>query len=167
MAPGSRRATPVSLYKRCLGLAAAWGLLGAAACACVFVISTIPIGPDGRTVPGMLLLLDWTLDAFMLPFCAVAPVLLLRAGYTFLRHSAGAGIMWTLAWGPVASASLAVEVLFLARFVHWLGTPYGPNLGYMAWHAFDFTAGFLVIGVAMMCVLTGAQRRMTSHLAGQ
>ena len=134
-APGSGHATPVSPPKRCLGLAAAWGLLGAATCTCEFVISTIPIGPDGRTVPGRLLLLCWLLEAYMMPFCAVAPFLLLRAGYTYLRRSAGAGMLWTLAWGAVASASLAVEALFLIRIVHWLRTPYGPNLGYMAWHA--------------------------------
>ena len=103
----------------------------------------------------------------MLPFCVVAPVLLLRAGYTYLRRSAGGGILWTLAWGAVASASLAVEVLFLTRLVHWLRTPYGPNLGYMAWHALDFAAGFLVVGAVMTCMLIGAQRRMTRRLAGQ
>ena len=113
----------------------------------------MPIGLDGRAVPAWMSVTDWILDACMLPFCAVAPVLLLRSGYTYFRRAAGAGLPWTRAWCAVASASLAVEALFLIRLVHWLGTPYGPNLAYMAWHALDFSADFLVAGALMTCML--------------
>jgi hypothetical protein len=94
-------------------------------------------GLDGLAVPVWMQVTAWMLGASILPFCAVAPVLLLRSGYTYLRRAAGAGIPWTLARFAVASASLAVEALFLIRFVHWLRTPYGPNLGHVSWRALD------------------------------
>jgi hypothetical protein len=124
----------------------------------VFAISTIPIqGYDiGRIIPPWLDLTSLLLVACMLPFCALVPIPLLIAGRRHLRRSA-VRTPWRTTWDAAASASIAVEVIFLIELAHALTTPY-PNLRYMAWHALEFSACFLVTSVAMTVALSAARR---------
>ena len=142
----------------CLGLVAGWALLGAAACAVTFIISTISVQVGfGRTIPLPLDIIEAVLALGMLPLCTVGPVGLLVSGWAYLRHSAHQRVRWVTVWAAVTSMSLAIEVLFWNRLMHMLGTRYG-NLPHPSWHALDFTVGYLVAGGAMACVLIGARR---------
>jgi hypothetical protein len=89
----------------------------------------------------------------MLPLCTLIPVPLLVAGRRYLRRSL-AGTPRVAAWTAVASAGIAVEVLFWL----WLGFSHVgrfPLLPDPSWHALDFSVGFLIVGAAMAGVLLG------------
>src|ERR1700722_14164130 len=99
-----------SSMRLCLGLIAGWALLGAAACAVTFIISTIPAQVGfGRTIPLPLDIVEAVLALGMLTFCTAGPVGLLVSGWAYLRHSAHQGARWITAWTAVASTSLAIE----------------------------------------------------------
>jgi hypothetical protein len=153
-----RTASDWASLRLCLAFSAGWALLGAAACAVTFLISTIPAPvPDGRSIPLALDILEAVLALGMLTLCTASPVPLLITGYAYLRRSARGGARWVTAWATVASASLALEAVFWIRLEHLLGTRYA-NLPYPSWHALDFAVGYLVVGAAMACVLIGAAR---------
>jgi hypothetical protein len=119
----------------CLGLIAGWALLGAAACAVTFTISTIPAQVGfGRTIPLPLDIIEAVLALVMLTFCTAAPVGLLVSGWAYLRHSAHQGARWVTTWAAVGATSLAIEALFWSRLMHMLGTRYA-NLPHPRWHA--------------------------------
>ena len=74
----------------CLGLIAGWALLGAAACAVTFAISTIPAQVGfGRTIPLPLDIIEAALALGMLPLCTVGPVGLLVTGWAYVPPSLG------------------------------------------------------------------------------
>jgi hypothetical protein len=142
----------------CLGVVAGWALLGAAACAVTFIISTIPAQAGfGRTIPLPLDIIEAALAVGMLPLCTVGPVGLLVSGWAYLRHSAHQGARWVTVWTAAVSMSLAIEALFWSRLMHLLGTRYA-NLPHPSWHALDFAISYLVVGTTMACVLIGARR---------
>ena len=157
--PGARKAPAWPPSRNlCLGLATGWALLGAAACAVTFGVSTIPApAPDGRAIPLWLELVEAVLAVCMLPACTLIPVPLLAAGRTHLHRVAGAGQRSAAAWTAVASIGIALEALFWVRLVHLFRTSYS-NLPQPSWHALDFSIGFAIVGAAMIGVLIGATR---------
>lgn len=142
----------------CLSLAVGWGLLGAAACANTFVISTIPAPlPDGRSIPFALQAAEALLALTMVPLCLLIPVPLLIAGRNYLRRSVPATRRWVTAWSAVAAACAGIEALFLFRLALFFGSA-GPGLPHPSWHALAFAIGFLAVGTAMTYVLINAGR---------
>jgi hypothetical protein len=171
MFPGRGPAVPVpdqgrprrtSSSRLWLSLAVGWGLLGAGACGTIFAISLIPGPlPDGRSGPIALYVAAAVLAVLMVPFCAFVPVPLLIAGRNQLRRSPYAGRRWARAWTVVASASLAVEALFLFRLGNvfagvWLAASW--NLPQPSWRALAFSISFLIVSAAMTSVLMSARR---------
>jgi hypothetical protein len=141
-----------------LALIAGWALIGAGACGVTFIISTIPPAVGfGRTIPLPLDIIEAVLAVGMLTFCTAGPVLLMMAGRAYLRSTAHDRGRWVTAWTAAASTSLAIEALFLVRFVHMLESSY-PNLPYPSWHALDFAVGYLVDGAVLASVLIIARK---------
>lgn len=167
--PGSGQRPPFQAPSRrfCLCLAAGWALLGAAACATTFVISTIPGPlPDGRSIPFVLAAAEALLAVAMVPLCMLIPVPLLIAGRNYLRRSAHAAQRWVTAWTAAAAACIGIEVLFLSRLASLFGAMATgfPNLPHPSWHALAFAAGFLIAGAAMTYILIKPRRTATDIL---
>jgi hypothetical protein len=125
------------------------------------VTSAIPAPfPDGRQIPFWLDIATLLLACCMLPACTLIPVPLLVAGRRCVRLTARAGSRWAAAWTGAASAGIAVETLFLVRFIGLIrafGSGF-PNLPEPSWNALDFSIAFMIAGGAMMVVLFGATR---------
>jgi hypothetical protein len=153
----SRGVPPGKLW---VGLAAVWALLGAGLRAVAFANSLIA-APWLSGVPNfVLLVLELALAVVglcMLPLCTLIPVPLLIAGRRHLRRSL-AGPRRVAAWTAIASAGIAVEVLFWVRLVRLVGSSVDFRFlpDYPSWHALDFSAGFLIVGAAMAGVLLSA-----------
>lgn len=167
--PGSGHGQPFHAPSRmfCLGLAAGWALLGAAACATTFAISTIPGPlPDGRSISFVLEAAEALLAVAMVPLCMLIPVPLLIAGRKYLRRSAHARQRWVTAWTAAASACIGIEVLFLSRLAFLVGAMATgfPNLPQPSWHALAFAIGFLIVGAAMTYILISPRRTATDIL---
>ena len=98
---------------RCVTLVAAWSLLGAIPCAITFGIIASLVLPGGLWSPSAwLVIVGIALGLCALPLCGLMPVLLLIAGRRYLRRSTGSGTREDTAWTVVASAAIAVGVLF-------------------------------------------------------
>ena len=154
-----RRRVPAR--KLCVTLATAWSLLGASVCALAFAISLITAPwPAPESSKAVLLVLELALAVLglcMLPLCTLVPVPLLIAGRRHLRRSR-AGTWRVAAWTAIASAGIAVQVLFWLRFVILLGSSVDFRFlpDYPSWHSLDFSVGFLIVGAAMAGVLLSA-----------
>jgi hypothetical protein len=138
----------------CVIPAAGWSLLGASTCAVEFAYSLVPEqGPYYiRSVPCALDAAGTVLLVCMLPLCALIPVPLLIIGRRYLRRSL-AGTRQVAARTAVASASITVEALSWLRL--YLNVS-GPRwLSHPSWHALEFPAGLLIVGVPMAGVLLG------------
>lgn len=144
----------------CPFLAAGWALLGGAASAAAFAISTIPAPPPwGRaySIPLWLEVTQALLAIIMVPVCAVIPVPLLITGRRRLRGAVKASLSWNSAWTAAASAAVLVEAMFLyrlARLLLMLGS--FPNLPTPSWHALAFAIAYITAGLMMVFVLMAA-----------
>jgi len=153
-----RRRVPAR--KLCVSLAAVWSLLGASVCAIAFANSLITAPWPAPGPKSVLLVLELALAVLglcMLPLCTLIPVPLLIAGRRHLRRSL-AGTRRVATWTAIASAGIAVEALFWLRLILLLGSSIDFRFlpDYPSWHALDFSAGFLIVGVAMAGVLLSA-----------
>jgi hypothetical protein len=154
-----RRRVPAR--KLCVSLAAVWSLLGASVCALAFAISLItapwPAPEPSKAVLLVLLLALAVLGLCMLPLCTLMAVPLLIAGRRHLRRSL-AGTRRVAVWTAIASAGIAIEVLFWLRLIHLLGSSIDFRFlpDYPSWHSLDFSAGFLIVGAATAGVLLSA-----------
>jgi hypothetical protein len=134
----------------CAALVACWSLPGSAICAIAFVDPSwsppsLPSGPlrDPIAVEVVLNEIFWV----------ILPVILLVVGIAHLS-SAVAGWRWPAAWISAVAAGIALDALgsfALARAREGIDTP--PS-----WYGLPMSIGFVVIGAAMIAVLTGAAR---------
>lgn len=141
-----------------LVLAAGWALLGTAACATTFVISTIPAPPPwGRayTTPFWLQATELLLALIMIPACAAIPVPLLVLARRRIA-AARTSPFWLRAWTAAASAAVLVEAVFLYRLALML-RPF-QNLPTRDWHALAFAIAYAVAGLVIILVLIAARQ---------
>jgi O-antigen/teichoic acid export membrane protein len=92
--------------------------------------------------------------SFKLPLSAIIPGPLLAAGCICLRR-ARASASWVLTWAAAAASGLAIEALFLVRFVRMLKTPF-YNRPQPSWRALDFAIAVAATGIATIGTLAGA-----------
>lgn len=150
-------------------LVASYTLLGAVACAYLFAVSTQPVTiPDDPPVLGP----PWVGGAvFVLMFAlaapwALLPVPLLIVGALRLRQVPPAGWRWCAAWVAAIAASTGLEVLAGTHYAQPWVSPAYQGAAVVNWMSLAESAGFVCAGVAMMTVLTAAQRSVNRQLAG-
>lgn len=143
--------------KLCVSLAGVWSLLGASACAGLFVVSLIPLQGSYpyyiRSVPVGLDDTGTAIGVCMVPLCLLIPIPLLIAGRRYLRRSL-AGTRRIAAWTAAASAGIVIETLFLFKLCH-----HDCLIPYRSWHVLELSMGYLVVGAAMAVVLLGPRHR--------
>jgi uncharacterized membrane protein YhaH (DUF805 family) len=149
--------------RKCLWLTAIWAGLGAATLAVVFWYSSYPTSvgyePDVPRGLGPLMLL---LAMAMIPMCTLLPPLALSVGRRHLRAVARASSGWIVLWTVTALLPIAIEAVFWLRLIRFerLSSPIGSGVSMASpsWHALEFSAAFLAVGLIMAVVLMGATR---------
>jgi hypothetical protein len=155
----ARRNDSVGLPRACLVLAACWALIGAALALLVFRAwmqpvpafnpNDGPIGPDD----GFSFLLGGALMA--MPLVGLLAVLAVLAS-EYLKRAQAAGRTRT-AWAGAVIAAIGADLAFLGTFTFSVPS-FGMRLGQVDWGLVVLSAIFVVIGVAMIAVLTVASR---------
>ena len=141
----------ISARTRCVTLVGVWSLLGAIPCAIAFgVIASLV--QSGGLWSSFVWIVGMALGLCALPLCGLMPVLLLRAGRRYVRGATGPGTREDIAWTVVASAAIAVGLLFWVwvweclRDRAWMAP-------FPSWPALDVSVAFLIVGAAMAGIL--------------
>jgi hypothetical protein len=145
----------------CRIVVAGYALLGTAGCGYLFYESTLPVRiPDdwGAQAPAWL----GTLALFGklllgLPW-ALLPVLLLFAGRAHLRQVAPTGEHWRALWVLGVTAAIALEAMVILGTGYRMPSPAYLGPGLVSPVALVESAGFLVLGAAMLAILAASDR---------
>lgn len=117
----------------------------------------VPQSPDGwaggwiYTVPSLVSLVVELAEVVLLLAWLVLPVLLLPAGFDYVRSVGSPRRRWRGAWMGTAGAGIALEVLMVPLADPFMAAT--PD-----WGAFAESLGFVAIGTVMAFVLFGAAR---------
>ena len=162
--PRAERVVPASVAsgRLCRVLVTCWALLGAGGCALLFVWSTGRVqGSYGMVIaptwlPSWLSYILW-LAAFLgaVPWMLLLGVILIL-GVVHFRRVAPGRHLWGVAWAGAVAAGILL--MALVNYVHI--SPYSPYTGptIVSWGELPVSAGFLVLGAAMIALLTRAAR---------
>jgi hypothetical protein len=148
-------------------LVACYTGVGAAGCAFMFYISTLPVTiPDdwGAQVPsvfGAIATMAFMLAAWPWVFL---PLPLLIAGLTYLR---GSGWRWLATWAVAVAAGAALEAMVITRTGYHYPSPTYVGPGIVSWVSLTESLGFAALGAAMMAILAGAERSAAHPAAGR
>ena len=138
---------------------AAWAVYAAGASGYLFLSSTMPVtGPDEPPLwgPGWVQTVMYNAAVIGLLWGVVLlPVLLL--GLVYLR-ALRARLPWMTAWIGAVAAGFVVEVLYFFDAGDQFMSPAYVGPAVLSWGRLWQTAGFLVVGSAMIAILLAAER---------
>jgi len=167
--PGGPPMTDIRRSKRsggtsrgfCLLLVLCWAVPGAVLW---LVDAFVPQSPDGwggwlYSVPSLVSLAAELAVAALLLLWVILPVLLLLAGFGYIRCAESAGWRWRGAWLGAVGAGLALELLAIRLAYPFL--PPTPD-----WGASAESLGFVATGTVMIFVLFGAARSRPADRPG-
>lgn len=159
MSPSYRRTDSVRLPLACLVLAACWALIGAALALWVFRAWMQPVpafnpndGPIGADSN-----LDFWLGTVLMAVPLVGLLAVLAVFASEYLKRAQATRRTRTAWTAGVIAAVSVDIAFLGTFAA-PARVFGMRLGQLNWGLVALSAIFVVIGVAMIAVLSVAAR---------
>ena len=145
----------------CRIVVAGYALLGTAGCGYLFYLSTLPVRiPDdwGAQAPAWLGTLAFFGTLLLgLPW-ALLPLLLLFAGRAHLRQVAPTGEHWRALWVLGVTAAIALEAMVILGTGYRMPSPAYLGPGLVSPVARVESAGFLVLGAAMLAILAASDR---------
>jgi hypothetical protein len=126
-------------------------------------VAFVPPSPDDElgwaySVPSWVSLIAYLAAVVLLLSWVILPVLLLTAGFDYVRRARGLRWRWRGAWIGAAGAGIVLEALMVPLFDPVTVTP--------DWRAFAESLGFIAAGTVMVFVLSAAARPSAADLSG-
>lgn len=140
---------------------ALYTLLGAAGCAGLFYVSTLPVTiPDDwpAQAPAWLLAAGTGMVLVLgLPWMFL-PIPLLLLGVRQVRRAAPGRWSWPVLWSWTVAAAVGMQALAITRVGYHIPSPGYRGPGIVSWVSLVESIGFLALGTVMIIELTRAER---------